>query len=461
MKKTNSWLAGISMLASAALSPGASAYDGIVEKKTFELPAFSTTGGATIRDVRAGWESYGTLNEARDNVILVTHFFSANSHAAGRYEPSDAQPGYWDSIIGPGKPIDTDKYFVISSDTLVNLNARDPHTITTGPATINPDTGKPYGTSFPVVTIRDFVNVQKALLDSLGIRSVQAVIGGSMGSFQALDWGAAYPDAVKRVVAVIGGAEADAFLIGWLNLWAAPIMLDPTWNGGDYYGRAEPVRGLSEALKLITLQAREWAWTDQTFGRAWAIAGKNPSEAMGNHFAVEEWLDKTAAVRATTSDANHPLYLVKANQLFVVGNGASIEDGIAKIKAPVLLIASDGDLVFPPARHMQRSIRRWRRPDIRWNTRRRSPTISATSTGSRILRAPGTRSPSFCRPRREPYPQTRPRQRRRFLVRLARGGARRPVRGQLFHRAQRQHRASRGRSSAGRPNSICSTAFEQ
>ena len=123
-----------------------------------------------IPQVRVGWESYGTLNEAKDNAILVTHFFSANSHAAGRYHADDPDPGYWDAIIGPGKPLDTDRYFVLSSDTLVNLNAKDPNMVTTGPASIDPGTGRPYGMSFPVVTIRDFVNVQKALLDSLGIR---------------------------------------------------------------------------------------------------------------------------------------------------------------------------------------------------------------------------------------------------------------------------------------------------
>src|SRR5215212_4006187 len=150
----------------------------------------------------------------------------------------------------------------------------------TGPASIDPDTGKPYGMRFPIVTIRDFVNVQKALLEHLGIRSLHAVAGASMGALQAFEWASAYPDWVKRVVAVIGGAEENAFLIGWLNLWAAPIRLDPRWNGGDYYGGPEPVRGLTEALKIITLQAQQWAWCER-FGRAWAEDGKDPRAAMG------------------------------------------------------------------------------------------------------------------------------------------------------------------------------------
>src|ERR1700761_6260944 len=120
----------------------------IVEKKIFELPAFRTLGGRTIKNVHVGWESYGTLNADRSNAILIAHYFSGTSHAAGRYTKDDVYPGYWDALIGPGKAIDTDLYFVLSSDTLVNLNARDPNVVTTGPATINAETGEPYGLEF-------------------------------------------------------------------------------------------------------------------------------------------------------------------------------------------------------------------------------------------------------------------------------------------------------------------------
>lgn len=346
-------LGGLAMAACLFGALPALALDGIVEKKIFEMPSYTTTGGGMIKNVRIGWESYGKLNEARDNAILITHFFSGNSHAAGKYKAEDAAPGYWDSIIGPGKPLDTDKYFILSSDTLVNLSPKDPNVVTTGPASINPDTGKPYGMSFPIVTIQDFVAVQKALVDSLGIKTLQAVMGGSMGSLQAFEWGADHPDMVKRVIAAIGGPEADPFLIGWLNLWGAPIKLDPNWNNGDYYGKAEPKAGLTEALKLVTLHARHWKWADAAFGRKWAEEGKDPRAAMGNQYAIEAWLEKAAAGRAAVSDANHFLYLIKANQTFVTGNGASLEDGLAKIKAPVLLIPSADDLVFPPDRNMR------------------------------------------------------------------------------------------------------------
>lgn len=324
------------------------AYEGPVEKKVFSLASYTTGGGQTIKNVRVGYETYGRLSAGKDNVILIAHFFSGNSHAAGKYKPTDPAPGYWDGIIGAGKPIDTDKFFVISSDTLANLNVKDPNTITTGPASINPDTGKPYGMSFPIVTIRDFVNVQKALLDSLGIKRLRAVMGASMGAIQSFEWAAAYPEMVERIIPVIGAAELDAYTIGWLNIWAAPILLDPKWNKGDYYGKEEPTDGLALALKIVTLQARHYGWAAKAFGRKWATADKDPARGWENKFAIEDTLDKVAAARAKVSDANSFLYLAKANQLFVTGGKGSLEEGLRDVKAKVLLVPARSDLlVFP------------------------------------------------------------------------------------------------------------------
>jgi homoserine O-acetyltransferase len=170
------WLIAVA-LAAGGLITEAGAYDGIVEKRVFGLREYTTTGGETIKDAKVGWEVYGEPNEAMDNVIRLTHFFSGTSYAAGRYAADDAAPGYWDYLIGPGQPIDTDEYYVISSDTLVNLNVGLPNVVTTGPASLDPDTGRPYGMEFPIVTIRDFVNVQKVLLESLGITRLHAVMG--------------------------------------------------------------------------------------------------------------------------------------------------------------------------------------------------------------------------------------------------------------------------------------------
>jgi len=348
MKRAASLVVGLAL--GALLSArGAHAYDDLVKKEAFELPSYTTVGGKTIKKVRIGWEAYGKLSPNKDNVILVTHFFSGDSHAAGKYKAEDSAPGYWDAIIGPGKPLDTNKYYVISSDTLVNLSTKNPAVITTGPATINPDTGKPYGMDFPIVTIRDFVNVQKALLDSLGINRLEAVMGASMGALQAIEWAVDYPGMVKRVIPVIGAGEIDAWGAGWLDIWAAPIRLDPNWNNGDYYGKTEPAAGLALALKIVTLHAQNPARINKIFGKKWAKEGADPLASFDNLYAVSATLNGAAAARAKVADANHFLYLVRANELYVAGQGASLEEGLKKVKAPMLLIPSKGDLLLFPA----------------------------------------------------------------------------------------------------------------
>lgn len=337
-------IAGLGLLMASPLW----AWDGIVEKQIFEIDSFTTQSGETISNVTVGWEAYGELNDARDNVILITHFFSGTSHAAGRYEADGEPTGYWDAIIGPGKPLDTDEYYIISSDTLVNLNANGPNVTTTGPATINPDTGDPWGMDFPVVTIRDFVEVQRELLESQGIESLHAVMGASMGALQAIEWASAYPEQVERLISVIGSGVADPWLLATLSAWAAPIRLDANWNGGDYYEDEPPTEGLKEALKLVTLNANHWQWANETFNRDWADEARDPAEDINARYAIEKTLDDIAAARAETSDANHLLYLVRANQTFMAGHGDSLEVGLAAIDAPTLMLYSEKDLIFPP-----------------------------------------------------------------------------------------------------------------
>jgi homoserine O-acetyltransferase len=325
--------------------------DMIVEKRVFDMPELTTIGGKTIKGVRVGWEAYGTLNAEKSNAILVTHYFSGTSHAAGKYAAGDAAPGYWDSIIGPGKAVDTNKYYVISSDTLVNLNPGDPHVTTTGPASVDPSTGKPYAMRFPIVTIGDFVNVQKALLDSLGVKRLHAVMGASMGGLQTYEWAASYPDRVERIIPVISAAVPHPWLVAWTNIWASPILLDAKWNGGDYYGGERPVEGLKTALKTVTLQALQSQWADQKAGMAWADPAKNPLGGFDAPFKIEAALDSAAAAREKTADANHFLYLVKANQTFfpgAAGGAKSAEEGLKKIKAKTLILYSPTDQVFSP-----------------------------------------------------------------------------------------------------------------
>jgi homoserine O-acetyltransferase len=220
----------------------------------------------------------------------------------------------------------------------VNLNAKQSNVVTTGPASINPDTGKPYGMSFPVVSIKDFVRVQKALIDSLGIKKLKAVVGLSMGGLQAYEWAQSYPESVERIVPVVATATAEPFLIAWMDLWAQPIRLDPKWNNGDYYGKESPLDGLKAALKIVTLQANGWEWARKTFGTAPAQEGKDPAKAFTNDFKINAFLDQAAVARVAFADANHFLYLCKAIQLTAVEP--------ANIKVPALVLYAPTDQIF-------------------------------------------------------------------------------------------------------------------
>jgi homoserine O-acetyltransferase/O-succinyltransferase len=334
---------GLLLLAQAPVLAPAQAQELITKKQVFELPSFTTQSGRTLKNVKVGWESYGTLNADKSNAILICHFYTGSGHAAGKYNEADKAAGYWDAIIGPGKAIDTNKYYVFSSDTLVNLSPADPNVTTTGPASIDPDTSKPYGMNFPVVSMRDLIEVQKKLVDSLGIKKLHMVAGPSMGGLQTYEWAAAYPDMVGRMMPIISSAEADAGLIAWLDIWAMPIRLDPNWNNGDYYGKEPPLAGLAQALKVVTLHAQTNAWATAAFGPKWAKEGDSPLKAFSNRYAAEVTLDNVGAGRAKTSDANSFLYLARANQLFAEGAAERMK----ALKAPTFMAYSPGDLVFP------------------------------------------------------------------------------------------------------------------
>src|SRR5918999_3895964 len=315
----------------------------LTERKFFTLPQYTTAGGKTIKNVRVGYETYGKLNAAGDNAVFVPHFFTGTSHAAGRYSADEKTAGYWDAIIGPGKAIDTDRYFVVSADTLVNLNVKSANVGTVGPATLNPDTGKPYGSSFPVVSYKDSVRVHKALLDALGVKKLAAVAGASGGSIQAMEWAAEYPALVERVVHVIGpGLEIHPYVIGLLDLWMMPIKLDPNWKGGDYFGGPEPAEGLAQSLKTITLTSFHFGWAEKVHGYKWAEEGKNPQDALANRFAIEDALYKTGVARAAALDAAHVVWTAKANQLY------NLEKEQSRIKAKVLFLPAKTDMIFPP-----------------------------------------------------------------------------------------------------------------
>lgn len=323
----------------------ASAGELMTTKQTFEMPLFTTQSGKALKSVKVGWEAYGTLNADKSNAILICHHFSGTSHAAGKYDAADKQAGYWDAIIGPGKAIDTDKYFVVSVDSLANLNTGDKRVVTTGPASINPDTRKPYAMTFPVVTIRDMVEVQKQLVESLGITRLAMVAGPAMGALQSFEWAVAHPEMVEKIMPVVGNAESDAYLIGWYDVWTTPIKLDPRWNGGNYYNKKPPVAGLAQSFKTVTMLAQHWDWANGTFGRKWAKEDADPAKGIANRFAIEAALDAAGMARAVTSDANHFLYLAKATQLYMLDNGP-MSESMKRIKATTMLVTQADDMIF-------------------------------------------------------------------------------------------------------------------
>lgn len=314
-----------------------------VIKRVFTLPKFELESGSSLRDVRVGYECYGKLNAARDNAILILHYFTGSSHAAGRYNATDAEPGYWDTIIGPGKAIDTNRFFVIAVDSLSNLYCRNPMVITTGPLSIDPDTGKPYGARFPIVQMVDFVRVQYSLCRYLGIESLHAVCGSSMGSMTALEWSARFPDFVRRVMGVIGGGlSVPPYLVAMLRQWCLPILLDSKFKSGNYLPDEQPLGGLAASLELVTLTALSPEWADRSFQRRFADRDLPPAASLDALFSVEAAIAQTARARASLADANSFLRLAKAVQLF------DLSEIKHQMKAKVLWIPARQDkLIYP------------------------------------------------------------------------------------------------------------------
>lgn len=325
----------------------------IKQKQRFEIDNFTFFNGQSIPKVSIGWEAYGQLNADKSNAILITHYFTGSSHAAGQYV-EDGELGYWDAIIGPGKAIDTEHYYVIAIDSLANMNTGDPNVHTTGPASINPATNKPYGLTFPVITMRDLVNSQKAVIDALGIKQLHAVVGASMGSMQAIEWATAYPNKVKKLISVIGSAQADAWTSSALELWTLPIKLDANWNNGNYYDGDAPTGGLTAALMAITHTALHPAFFDTMATELnYSPLESAPLNDIHASHSIIKWLKARAEERAEDMDANHLLYLVRANQLFIAGQQKTLEQGLNNLTADTLLLPATGDLLLMPY-HLER-----------------------------------------------------------------------------------------------------------
>lgn len=304
---------------------------------------FALEGGGTLEAVTIAYESWGTLNAEADNAILVCHALTGDAHAAG---PSgDGQPtaGWWNAMIGPGKPIDTDRYFVVCSNVLGSCQG------TTGPASPHPEDGEPYGSRFPVISIRDMVRAQALLADSLGIDAWHAVVGGSMGGMQVLEWGVMFPRRVRGLGVIASAGASSAMQIGWSEVGRLAIAQDPKWNGGDYYGAADgdgPTEGLMLARRIAQIHYRSDASLEDRFGRD--VVQPLDKFALWDKFQIERYLDHHGRKLARRFDANSYLVLNKAMDLHDLGRGrGGMRAAMARIAVPVLTVAIDSDGLYP------------------------------------------------------------------------------------------------------------------
>lgn len=319
----------------------------VVQKQSFAIDSLSLESGASI-PVQCGYETYGTLNAQKDNAILVLHFFSSTSHCAGKYRETDAAPGYWDALIGPGKGIDTNKYFVISVDNLCNIQAFSKDVITTGPASINPKTGKRYGMNFPVVSTKDNMEMQKKLIDSLGIKKLKAVIGVSTGGMMMSHWAVTYPDMMDKCIGVITNVQHPV-LTGFVVLQHAlrAGLMDPHFNGGDYYdAEQKPIEGLRLAAQMMMVGAFTQAYFQRTYPRD--SFEMEPYRSINAMSSYERTMYDLIVERTKTADLNSWIYTSKMLLNHDIAHGyKSLDEALARIKAPFLMIPNKQDLLHP------------------------------------------------------------------------------------------------------------------
>jgi len=312
----------------------------IVTADTVRFDSLPLDNGTALGPVEIAYESYGELNAARSNAILVLHAFSGDAHAAA-HGPQDPKPGWWDNMIGPGKAFDTDRYCVICSNVLGGCRG------TTGPASINPSTGCPYGLAFPVITIGDMVRLQRMLVDSLGIPRLLAVTGGSMGGMQALEWAVAHPDRVVSAIPIATTSRHSAQQIAFNEVGRQSIMADPNWNGGDYYGKEPPARGLAVARMVGHITYMSDHSMREKFGRR--LRGK---EAFGFDFEVDFEVENYLRYRGSQFvgrfDANSYLYISKAMDYFdLTGGQESLAVALQPARARFLVISFSSDWLYP------------------------------------------------------------------------------------------------------------------
>ncbi|MEE8399983.1 MAG: homoserine O-acetyltransferase [Desulfobacterales bacterium] len=320
---------------------------GLVEKKfyTFALSPDEMTleSGARLGPITLAYETYGSLSPDKDNAILVLHALSGDSHAAGYYSENDPKPGWWDIMVGPGKGIDTDTYFVICSNIIGSCLG------STGPSSINPESDKPYGMDFPVVTIGDMVRTQKELLDHLGIEKLLAVTGGSIGGMQVLEWCVRYPDRVVSAIPLATTTRHSALAIAFNEVARQSIMADPKWNNGNYYTGERPDLGLAVARMIGHITYLSDESMRLKFGRG-LQERSDLSFNFDADFQVESYLRYQGTKFVDRFDANAYLYITKAADYYdlenLYGSGSAVK-AFSMAKAAFLVVSFTSDWLYP------------------------------------------------------------------------------------------------------------------
>lgn len=311
---------------------------------------FHLEQGGRLEAVSLAYETYGTLNATASNAVLVCHALTGDAHLAGQHHPNDKKQGWWHACVGKGKAFDPTQHFIICVNVLGGCQG------STGPASINPATGKPYGMAFPLITIGDMVEAQAWLLKQLGIQHLHAVVGGSMGGMQALEWACRYPEAVKHLVVLASTTKLSAQALAFNAVGRHAIMNDPTWLLGTYPPDQQPTGGLSTARMLAHITYLSQQGLEEKFGRN--LQSPTSSKVTGMEtgfapqFAVESYLDYQGVSFLKRFDANTYLYLTKALDLFDIaqqwGQG-DVQRAVARIQAKSLIIAFESDWLFTPA----------------------------------------------------------------------------------------------------------------
>jgi homoserine O-acetyltransferase len=298
--------------------------------------------GKRLAPIDVAYETYGRLNGAGDNVVLICHALSGDAHVAGYHSPEDRKPGWWDTMVGPGKGIDTNKYFVICSNFLGGCSG------TTGPSSTNPKTGRPYGLDFPIITIGDMVRVQKLLLDKLGIKKLLAVIGGSIGGMQVLQWAIEYPDIVKAAIPVATTSHLGAQSIAFDAVGRNAILADSDFADGQYHKQQGPDRGLAIARMIGHITYLSEQKMREKFGRELRSAD-DYSYDFNSEFAVETYLDYKGQTFVERFDANSYLYITKAADYFDLQKDfGSLTKAFANVKSRFLVVSFTSDWLFTP-----------------------------------------------------------------------------------------------------------------